>query len=110
MVELGAKFKAQKSDMIQEEKREDTVTHLDIQIDELQHDISNECLTIKGKKSNLIYFVATASNSKPFKTRSVVSLVKLHYFQFAFLENCVYKINKKKSIKDLRNFCSNAFF
>ena len=27
------------------------------------------------------------------------SLVKLHYFQFAFLENCVYK-KQKKSIKD----------
>ena len=37
------------------------------------------------------------------------SLVKLHYFQFAFLENCVYK-KQKKSIKDQRNFCSDAFF
>ena len=37
------------------------------------------------------------------------SLVKLHYFQFAFLENCVYK-KQKKSIKDQRNFCSNTFF
>ena len=36
------------------------------------------------------------------------SLVKLHYFQLAFLENCVYK-NQKKSIKDERNFCSNTF-
>ena len=38
-----------------------------------------------------------------------VSLVKLHYFQFAFLENWVYK-NQKKSIKDERNFCSNIFY
>ena len=37
------------------------------------------------------------------------SLVKLHYFQFAFLENCAYK-KQKKSIKDQRIFCSNAFF
>ena len=37
------------------------------------------------------------------------SLVKLHYFQFAFLENYVYK-KQKKSIKDLRSFCSNTFF
>ena len=32
-----------------------------------------------------------------------VSLVKLHYFQFAFLENCVYK-KQKKSIKNQRIF------
>ena len=38
-----------------------------------------------------------------------VSLVKLHYFQFAFLENCIYK-KQKKSIKDQRNFCSNTIF
>ena len=38
-----------------------------------------------------------------------ISLVKLHYFQFAFLENCVYK-KQKKSIKDQRNLCSNTFF
>ena len=37
------------------------------------------------------------------------SLVKLRYFQFAFLENCVHK-KQEKSIKDQRNFCSNAFF
>ena len=37
-------------------------------------------------------------------------LVKLHYFQFAFLENCVIYKKQKKSIKDQRNFCSNAFF
>ena len=41
-----------------------------------------------------------------------ISLVKLHYFQFAFLESCVKKHIKKqkKSIKDQRNFCSNTFF
>ena len=37
------------------------------------------------------------------------SLVKLHYFQLTFLENCVYK-KKKKSIKDQKNFYSNTFF
>ena len=37
------------------------------------------------------------------------SLVKLHYFHFAFLENCVYE-KQKKSIKDQRHFCSNTFF
>ena len=37
------------------------------------------------------------------------SLVKLHYLQLAFLENCVDK-KQKKSIKDQRNFCSNTFF
>ena len=37
------------------------------------------------------------------------SLVKLHYFQFAFLENFVYK-EQKKSMKDQRNICSYAFF
>ena len=36
-------------------------------------------------------------------------LVKLHYFQLTFLENCVCK-KQKKSIKDERNFCSNTFF
>ena len=40
---------------------------------------------------------------------SKTSLVKLHYFQFAFLENCVYK-KQKKSIKDQRILCSNTFF
>ena len=39
----------------------------------------------------------------------VLQFSKLHYFQFAFLENCVYK-KQKKSIKDQRNFCSNTFF
>ena len=39
----------------------------------------------------------------------LASLVKLHYFQFAFLENCGYK-KQKKSIKDQRNFCLNTFF
>ena len=39
----------------------------------------------------------------------VVSLVKLHYFQFPFLENCVHK-KQKKSIKDQRKFCSNTLF
>ena len=38
-----------------------------------------------------------------------ISLVKLFYFQLGFLENCVYK-KEKKSIKDQRNFCSNIFF
>ena len=42
-------------------------------------------------------------------TSSTDSLVKLHYFQLAFLENCVYK-KQKKSIKDHRNFCSDTFF
>ena len=37
------------------------------------------------------------------------SLVKLHYFQLTFLENCVYK-KQKKSIKDQKNFYSNTFF
>ena len=37
------------------------------------------------------------------------SLVKLHYFQFVLLENCVHK-KQKKSTKDQRNFCSNTFF
>ena len=36
------------------------------------------------------------------------SLVKFHYFQLAFLENCLYK-KQKKSKKDQRNFCSNTF-
>ena len=40
---------------------------------------------------------------------SLFSLVKLHYFQLAFLENCVHK-KQKKSIKYQRNFCSNAIF
>ena len=35
-------------------------------------------------------------------------LVKLHYFQFVFIENCIY-VKQKKSIKDQRNFCSNTF-
>ena len=44
------------------------------------------------------------------------SLVELHYFQLAFLENCVFKKQKKsikdqrKSIKDQRKFPLNAFF
>ena len=38
-----------------------------------------------------------------------ISLVKLHYFQFAFLENWAYK-KQEKSIKDQRNFFSNTFF
>ena len=37
------------------------------------------------------------------------SLVKLHYFQLAFLENCEYK-KQKKSIKDQKNFCLNMFY
>ena len=37
------------------------------------------------------------------------SLVKLHSFQFTFLENCVHK-KQKKSIKKQRDFCSNSFF
>ena len=38
-----------------------------------------------------------------------VSLVKLHYFKLAFLENCVCK-KQKKLIKDQTNFCSNTLF
>ena len=41
--------------------------------------------------------------------RNYASLVKLLHFQPCFLENCVYK-KEKKSIKDQRNFCSNIFF
>ena len=37
------------------------------------------------------------------------SLVKIHYFHFAILENCLYE-KQKKSIKDQRNFWLNTFF
>ena len=37
------------------------------------------------------------------------SLVKLHYFQFAFLENCVYK-KQKKSIRVKGIFVQTHFF
>ena len=58
--------------------------------------------------------VARLSKVQPWKVRKVIkicttigSFVKLHYFQFAFLENCVNK-KQKKSKKDQRNFCSNT--
>ena len=40
---------------------------------------------------------------------SLFSLVKLHYFQLAFLENCVHK-KQKESILYQRNFCSKTIF
>ena len=40
---------------------------------------------------------------------SIYSLVKLHCFQFSFLENCMCN-KQKKSIKDQRNFSFDAFF
>ena len=39
---------------------------------------------------------------------NIISLVKLHYFQLAFVENCVYK-KQKRSTKHQWNFCSNTF-
>ena len=41
--------------------------------------------------------------------KNLLIISKTPLFQFAFLEDCVYK-KQKKSIKDQRNFCSNTFF
>ena len=44
-----------------------------------------------------------------YHNRTFRQFSKTVYFQLTFLENCVYKI-QKKSIKDQRNFCSNMLF
>ena len=66
---------------------------------------------------HVIFFDSLFTTKKKEKTKNcadqlsllAISLVKHHYFQLAFLENCIHK-KQKKSIKDQRNFCSNAFF
>ena len=52
------------------------------------------------------YIFASYSTPNPL----ALSVWVLYYFQLTFVENCINIKNKKKSIKDQRDFCSNTYF